>query len=206
MNHNNQAVTMKINIRALTVLSLLIGILGYFSYCTFILDDSSIYEENGIMENSQVVLQIAAIMVFLYTALTQQRNDKLILVFFSWLCLSFFLREIDVEYLDIPETIKWFGHGTGRALLLVSTLLAILIYAFTHFTYYKKLSMEFILSYKMLGMISAGLLLVTGEVFENITTLKHNIFMEEAFEFAGYGLILIMAILFSKPQEIDTIK
>ena len=74
-----------------------LGLVFWSGYSVYVLKNTSIYVENGILENIQVfTITVAGLLLFL-TVINQKRTDKLVLLFFAFLCLSFVLREVDVE-------------------------------------------------------------------------------------------------------------
>ena len=189
---------MKIDTRVFVVMIIFIGVLCYFSYSVYFLNQLSIYAENGWLENTQVVTLILSCITFLFPVISQKREDKLILVFFSFLCFSFVLREVDVENLDIINSLKFIGHGVGRNIMLSVGFIAIGIYVMLNYKYYKKLAKEFIISLMGRVIIIAGFLLCISYFFEHHSSILHHVFLEEAFELSGYVLILIVALIFSK--------
>ena len=62
------------------------------------------------------------------------------LVFFSLLCFSMVLREVDVENLNVIDDLKFIGHGVGRNTMLTIGFVAIVIYALLDYKYYIKLA------------------------------------------------------------------
>ena len=97
-----------------------LGLLFWSSYSVYARNKTSIYAENGLLENIQVIT-----IAIVY----QKRTDKLILLFFSFLCLSFALREVDVEDLSIPSVLKYIGSGIGRNVLLAAGFVTMFSYA-----------------------------------------------------------------------------
>jgi magnesium-transporting ATPase (P-type) len=85
------------NKKIILVIFVFITILFYFSYAVYALNQSSIYLENGLLENIQVITLFLACVSFIFPVFSQSRSDKLMLMFFSFLCFSFILREVDVE-------------------------------------------------------------------------------------------------------------
>lgn len=125
-------------------------------------------------------------------------------MFCSLLCLSFAFRELDVERLDVHSVFKLLGSGTGRNIILGLAFTTLIVYAATKFSYYKKACIMFSTSKPGILLISAGLLLIVGCVFEENESIIQNVFFEEIFELGGYSLIFLSAIganSFVPPQE-----
>jgi hypothetical protein len=167
------------------------------------LDQTAVYSENGPLENLQVVVLVTAFLIFLLPALHQKREDKLILLFFSFLCFAFILREVDIEDFNLPPVIVFTGSGIGRNLILLTGFITMVTYGFLHFSYYKKLALSFIKSCPGILMITAGLLLYIGDYFEHQESLHLHVFWEEMFELLGYMVISFAALITSKYKQID---
>jgi hypothetical protein len=127
------------NKKIILVIFVFITILFYFSYAVYALNQSSIYLENGLLENIQVITLFLACVSFIFPVFSQSRSDKLMLMFFSFLCFSFILREVDVEEIDIAYFLIFIGHGIGRNIMLIIGFSSMTLYAIFHFEYYRKL-------------------------------------------------------------------
>ena len=189
---------MKTDIKIFVVTIMFIGALCYFSYAVYALDQVSIYAENGWLENTQAAILTLSCAVFLLPVFSQKRGDKLVLIFFSFLCFSFVLREIDVEDLDVINFLKFMGHGTGRNIMLIIGFVAMGVYALFNYKYYKKLAKEFMVSLMARLIMAAAVLLFIGDFFEHRNVISHHVFLEEISELSGYVLILMAALIFSK--------
>jgi len=119
----------------------------------------------------------------------------LIIVFCALLCFSFFLRELDVEDFDIPHALILIGSGVGRNAVLGMAFAAILIYAILKFSYYKVAAVMFVKSKPGWLLITGGVFLLIGLLFEEKKGLVyHDVFIEEMCEIFGYVLILLSSI------------
>ena len=175
-----------------------LGLLYYVGYSVYVLNQTSIYAENRLLENAQVFTLALAGFVFFRPIAYQKRTDKLLLLFFAFLCLSFILREVDVEDLNIPIILIYIGSGIGRNVLVVAGFISILFCAIYNITHYKTVLRDFLLSIEGVLIIIAGILLFVGEYFEDAHSLSHNVFLEEATELLSYVLILLVAFTYSK--------
>jgi len=117
---------------------LILGVFTAFSlwsaHSVLILDNTSIYAENGLLEILQAILLAIGCIVFLVPAALHKRSERLILLFCSLLCYSFVVRELDVERLNVPDAVKFIGSGIGRNTSLALAFGAMLIYALAIFT------------------------------------------------------------------------
>ncbi len=173
-------------------------------YLVLILNRSVVYAENGLLENIQVLTLLATCIIFFIPTISQKREDKLILLFFSFLSLAFILREIDVERLDVSSILVFIGSGIGRNTLLGIGFIAIFAYAIVNHTYYKKFLKPFFTSKGGVLLVLAGIFLLIGDRFENYDTMYIHVFIEEMFELLGYLFMLLSALIFSKNRLLVT--
>jgi len=187
-----------IRARAIITIVIFLGLLFWSSYSVYVLNNTSIYVENGFLENIQVfTISIACFVLFL-PVVYQNRTDKLILLFLSFLCLSFALREVDVEDLNIPSVLKFIGSGIGRNALIAAGFITMFSYLIINIKHYKNLLRSFLASKEGALIITAGILLCIGEGFENMSSVPHHVLFEELSELSGYVLFLLGAFTYSK--------
>ena len=170
----------------------------YLSYSVYTLNQSSIYDENGILENIQILTLTLSSIIFLLPVITQKRKDKLLLLFFALLCLAFILRELDVEKLNVPDILIFFGSGIGRNIMISTGFILLTTYAIFNRQYYIELAKKFIMSVEGYLIVLAAILLLSGGYFEHMTSVQHHVFLEEIFELFGYVLILIVSLILYK--------
>ncbi len=180
------------------LLTLYAGLIGWFSYNVYSLNQILIYAEHGILENTQAFTLLIACIVFFLPTVSQQRPDKIILSFFSFLCLNFFLREVDLRDLDVPAILQLIAAGNGRKIMITIGFVIIFAYAFLHRARYKDEVIKFIFSNKFVLMGIAAVFLFMSGFFEEANSVLHHVFLEELVELFGYILILIVAIMSSK--------
>lgn len=165
-------------------------------YLVLIKQDVGVYGENGIIENFQAGLLAVTGFIFLIPLILKQaRGDKLVLIFLSYLCFGFFLREVDVEYLDVPEILITLGSGKGRNIILAICFFSILGYALLHFRYYLDVAKKFFQSTAGKVVLTAFAVLIIGEQFEDLEDLPHHVFIEELFELVSFFLLTSCAFL-----------
>ena len=174
------------------------GLVFWSVYAVFVLNQTTIYKENGLLENAQVLILSFACLTFLLSAVHRQRNDKLLFLFFALICLSCVLRELDVEDLNVPDFLIFIGSGIGRNVILTIGFMAIFIYAAFNFAHYKEISRKFLYSKNCLLIIGAVIFLCIGSLFEKLSTVPHHVFYEEILELAGFLLVLLMAFTCSR--------
>ena len=187
-----------IRARAIITIVIFLGLLFWSSYSVYVLNKTSIYVENGLLENIQVfTISIACFVLFL-PVVYQNRTDKLILLFLSFLCLSFALREVDVDDLNIPSVLKFIGSGIGRNALIAAGFITMFSCFMFNIKHYKNLLSSFLVSKEGALIITAGILLCIGEGFENMSSVPHHVLFEELSELSGYVLFLLGAFTYSK--------
>ena len=182
---------------AITTL-LFIVLMCWLGYSIFVNNQAFLYAENGPLENTQVFILSIACLIFLLPVLTQSRNDKLFLLFFSLLCISFVLREVDIEDLNVPNILISIGSGTGRNIMLSIGFFAIFLCMAINIAHYKKVLKFYGLSRGSLLIFVAGILLGIGAFFEEMSFVPHYVFFEEMLELSGYVIILLVAYIWSK--------
>ena len=172
--------------------ALILAIVLWSFYAVMLLDDSSVYAENNLLESTQALTLALALVFFLVPVFDSVRNDRLIAVFMSLLSLGFILRELDVEQFDLPNILILLGSGKGRNLLLGTGLLLTLATALFKFRYYLSLSRCFFRHGAGIATLFAGLFLVIGDMFEKID-IPYHVLYEESLELVGYAILLLAA-------------
>ena len=172
-----------------------LGFALWVSYSVFVLNDAGIVKENGLLENVQVIILALACLVYLAPIALEKRADKLILLFCSLLCLSFMLRELDVErFAAVPDVLKLIGSGIGKRLILGAGFISIIIYASLNFSYYKNVAGVFLRSIFGRLLVFAGMILLLGAYFDKQDTMPNQAYYEEMSEYCGYLFIYLSAI------------
>jgi hypothetical protein len=187
--------------RVFITIVMFIGVLCYSAYSVYILNKTSIYAENGLLENIQATCIAVALLFFLAPVFYQQRSDKLFLVFCAHVCLAIILREIDVEDFDLHKFFIFIGHGKGRNVILTLGLIAILSYAALNFSHYKNIVKPLFKRKEGTLLIITLILQLIGAFFEKMRQIPHHIYLEEVFELAGFMLILFVAFSLSSQSN-----
>ncbi|MGQ9425269.1 hypothetical protein ACXYTJ_05975 [Gilvimarinus sp. F26214L] len=182
------------------------------AWAVFVSADLSVYQENGLLENLQALFITMAALAFLLSMFLQTEVERLINAGCILLCGIFLLREVDLERIFPGTMLATLGHGTGRALLLGSAALALAVLALRRLEYYLLALPRFLNSRagRLLGL--AGLALVAGQVFEELSGLPHNVFWEECAELMGYFFVAlsglsvwssgwVFSVDFGRPEE-----
>ena len=150
-------------------------------------------QKNGVLENTQVVFLFLSGIVFAVQSVSVDRLTRLLLWMGAWLCLSFILRELDVDELPVPQWVILIGSGLGRNLIMATGWGFLGVMAVKSFFELKgKFGGVLRSKTAILGMVACAFL-VLGALFEE---LKFQL-LEESSEALGYFL-LIPAAFFSK--------
>jgi magnesium-transporting ATPase (P-type) len=170
---------------------------GWVLYQVIELGNSSIIDENDLVENLQVFCYSFSAVILLVNAFRVSKLTKWLNLFFGVTCLSFVLRELDVEDLNVPDLFILLGSGKGRNIMFIVAFTALFSVFFKHYRYalsgLKRLSKSPVVQICLLGCILL-MLGVVGE--ENDMEL-----LEEVSEMNGAKLIAISALVFvSKPR------
>ena len=156
-------------------------------------------KENGIVETAQAILIVFAMLVFAYHAfIIKAREAKLVSLGLSLLCLTFLLRELNVETFDIPSFLILIGSGLGRNLFLVSLWVILLILAFKNRNFEKNDVVTFLNSTQGQLLMFSALMLVLGSLMDkNVFSLQYSTtnFYEELLELLGYVYLFLASIL-----------
>jgi hypothetical protein len=183
-------------------LVLIVGVIFWSLFSGVWLENSSVFKENGLLENTQAFTLTITLFFFLAPIFNRSRSDRLLAVFFSFLTLGFILRELDIETFDLPNILILLGSGQGRNLVLAVCILSTLGCALFKFRYYLDLSICFVRSRTGFAVLSAGIFCWVGDFFENVQ-IPHNVLYEESLELVGYSLFLLAASRFAR-REVKT--
>jgi len=153
-------------------------------------------QENGILENTQVVLLLLSGLVFVVQSFRVERNFRFILWMGAWLSPSIILRELDVEKLAVPQWMVWIGSGMGRNLIMGIGWIVLGLLALKSFPELKGAFRKIVRSRMAAFMLASVLILFLGSFFDHgyISSDKGKLW-EESFEILGYFLLLPAAFL-----------
>ncbi len=168
---------------------------GCLAFVAVMFQLQPIDSENSILENSQVVfLAVAALGYLLLPPL--QKDTRLINLAVSLLCFSFMLRELDVEYLNIPEFFIALGSGTGKKILLAVLWLVLSVYSLVAISNKVRFIKRFAGSPIFAILTVAFLLLVAGGTMDkNLFNISHARLLEELAETNAYFIIALPVLV-----------
>jgi hypothetical protein len=166
-----------------------------FIYEVEIEGNTEIVKENHALENNQVIMLFICGAVYLQTLFDTQKDRKLFPCAGALLCLSFILRELDVEKFDLPQIIILIGHGLGRNIMLIGLWLLVIVLFIRNYKHYLEFSIYLLMTRSALLMIAGGLLLFVGNLFEDrVFSVNYHQLYEELSELTAYSLILLASL------------
>jgi hypothetical protein len=185
----------KADIVSMAAIAAWLGLAAWATYGVFVLGHAELHAENGLIENLQAGLLVAACAIYLATAALEKRPDKPVLLACALLCYGFVVRELDVETFAIPQVLIAVGSGVGRTVSLALAFGALGLYvALTGPARHVRAAVAFARSRPGRLFLAGCVFLVIGDRFEQATLLTRHVFLEEMAELFGYLLILLSSI------------
>ena len=185
----------------LYIYTLFLGIFAILYHPVFIEHKAYLYDENNLIENIQAGVLIFNSILFLLAAF-KKRDDRLLMLFFSWLMFSFFLREVDVEKFNLPAIIIFLGgHGIGRNSMLAIGFLTIIFFYFKKPKEYNQLFKKYAFTFEGLLIAQAAVWLFISDFCEKSHALAYHQYYEELFELYGYLLLFFAALSALKREK-----
>ena len=155
-----------------------------------------LHKENGMLENTQVILLALTMIVFFLQLYCRKDSHRIFPLAGAFLCLFFILRELDVEKLDVPQVLILLGSGTGRNILLFNMGVVLIVYAVMNFSAIRTFLPQFFFEKSSLTILAGLLFLVSGWLFDKeIIDTVHYQFFEEILEVTGYYLMFAGAVI-----------
>jgi len=174
----------------------------FAGYLVIGLDMRHLHEENGVLENIQVILLALTILVFAIQLYKRKDSHPVFSLAGAFLCIVFILRELDVEELDVPQIFILLGSGTGRNILMAALGILLAVYALKNQHSIRQFLPAFFFETSSLTILMGMLFLVFGGLFDkNIIETEYYQFFEEIFEVTGYFLIFAGAVLGVRPNK-----
>jgi hypothetical protein len=198
--------TNSFRIISVLIIGAFIVIAIWSAHSVFSIEDMTVYGENGPLETLQAILLATSSLIFISSAVIDKAANKLILAGCSLLCLTFTLRELDAEKLDLPLALKIVTSGVGRNVIISLAFMALFILTARRFSFYCKAAVQFLRSKPGILLLLGGLFLLAGDLFEKSESLPHHVYFEEISELFSYCLLLLSAFatlpgIGSRPKE-----
>lgn len=150
-------------------------------------------KEGAFVENVTAFALLFSAILLLFQSFRKKGIELCLNQFFATTCLLLFLRELDVEDLNVPDLLVLLGSGTGRDVLFVG--LYLLIIGLIFLKERSQLSAEFVgscvKSPVTVAVLSGCACFLAGMIFEG----KDMVFGEEMMEMNGAFLVMLGALL-----------
>ncbi|MBS9777657.1 MAG: hypothetical protein KGV50_02730 [Gammaproteobacteria bacterium] len=176
---------------AISYFFLALGLMNYMFYEIGI-NYPAFYSENGLLENSEVIVLFFAMMTFLLGL--PQSEFKSIAYFSSAVCFAFILRELDVEKLNVPDIFVLLGSGKGRNILLAGVFILGLYFLAKQI----KISMikPLICSKLFITLLFSPVFFVASWICDKeVINAPSLVLFEEISEFNAYFIIFMASII-----------
>lgn len=171
----------------------MINILAFYEVCFE--GNVGLYDEGGFIESVSAMAFLFSGVLLFFLSLDKLGFERRLTQFFSTTCVVLYLREVDVEKLNIPDFIKFIGADTGRDVLF--SLLFVYIIAMVLLRHrvglINKVKSCFRSSVSITVLIGSACLL-SGAVFEECDL----VFYEEVMEMNGALFILLASVFHVK--------
>ncbi len=184
----------KFSILFLTSVLLIANII--FSYLKFINGDDLFYQEHEVVEILQACLLALSCIVFLIHSFFLEKPNSFILLSLSLLCLTFFLREVDLEDFDLPAFLIYIGSDIGRNILISTLWVLMAIFMAMDYRKMKPLIFQFFWSRPGNLILISGVLLIASDVLERwFLGAAFSEFFEELLEFNAYYILFWSSLI-----------
>ncbi|GJL85089.1 MAG: hypothetical protein DHS20C02_08640 [Micavibrio sp.] len=183
---------------------MLVGVQLYACYMGLFAGVEDVYWENGLLENVQVVTLFAALLMFARYLKDLPRYNFIINLVMTLLCFTFLLRELQVEDFDIPTIFIVLFSGLGKWIFLTALWVVLGLYALRYFSVYWKNFQIFARTGFSILIISGGVFLLLGDVFEkHIFPTVHFRFYEESLELVGFYLLFVAGLISGQQMRLE---
>lgn len=161
-------------------------------------DVPQLAEENGILETLQALVIASAMALFLWTIPSRSIPTRAVAVAMSFVCFSFFFREVDLRRLDVPSWVVDLTSGTIRNWIFLGQLAVVSIYLVWRLD---ALGSLFRYAYSRVAVPlypCAALLVLGAAIDKDLIAPTTDPFWEEFAEINAYFALLVAAIGFRR--------
>lgn len=166
--------------------------------------DEVMAEENGALENIQLLLLSIAFPLFLLRA----RNQPVGISYILGGCISFILlglfREIDTRPLELPQWITIFSEGLGRDIILGCMGLSLIYFGIRFVLFYKKRIFRVADTAFAKSLLLMLVFLLIGDFFEqDIINIERAQLYEEFYETVGFAFLPLASFFVSSLKRLE---
>ena len=144
----------------------------------------AVAEENGLLENIQLVMLVVALMSAVF--ITKQATNKslrYIGVGFILLTIGFFVREFDVRGTDAPSWLIWIGSPDGSLIITLAMFIPYIIYSVINLRFAWSAAMQLLNTYHFARLMLVLFFLMLGGAYDREWIQSvHGMFYEEFYE------------------------
>lgn len=157
---------------------------------------TAIHQENNLLENGQLLLLLACLVIFAAHAVhSEDRAARLLALAAVLLSFTFIIRESDLRPFGISGAITWFSDGPGRYVLLTPPWLGLLWAMARHYRPVLRRLRRLLFSAAGAAFACSVLLLAAGILLDkSVIKLAPSRYYEELFELNGYLFLLLGAL------------
>ncbi|WP_164104639.1 hypothetical protein [Candidatus Laterigemmans baculatus] len=166
------------------------------AYLVFALGWSELYSEGELLESLQAAFLVLAGVVYLTLAFAAEKELRLAFLTGSLLCVSFFLREVDVQYYQLPAIVVMLGSGMGRNLMLLLAWAALAVAIARNLKEELPAFRHCIFSPAGYILMVGGAFVIAGALFDKeLLPVAHHACFEELAELDGYYFVLLSSLV-----------
>lgn len=153
--------------------------------------NEALFEEGNFVEDISFFAFLCGAMILFASAFYRQGYDRLLTIIFGTACLVFFLREVDVGEMNVPQPIKFVTAEDPKDILMTVVLILLGVHFLRH--YRDRLRDVGLLMKTLVARLTlvGCLFFIAAAVFEQM----ERIFVEELLETNASFFILLGALV-----------
>jgi hypothetical protein len=175
----------------------LADVLYLIGFAAGIFDTVHWFDEDGPIENLQIMVLAVATLVSAWMALRQKREGRILCWFLFAMFLASCWREMELRGTAAPEWLIWMFYGTGQHVFIVAIFSFFLLTQFRHWRALPRIAIALLQPRTLLYLGAGAVLLSSGiaELAEHRFGVAAEDF-EEWLELNGYLLFLLAVWVF----------
>jgi hypothetical protein len=153
--------------------------------------NAELFAEGAFIEDISFFSFLCGALTLFASACYRSGFDRYLTLVFATTCLLLFLREVEIEELNIPFPIKEIFSDTAKDLLFGIIYLGFIVTFFTRYRHQLRATPRLLRSSVAIWVLVGCVVCVIGSAFEDLD----RVFVEELLESNGAFLILVGALL-----------
>jgi len=170
-----------------------IGIFGWMAWLWTHARPASLFFEHGVLENVQVAILVACVIVLIASIRTSRGVTRTISTMFMIATITGIVREAEVKSFRGPEWWNWLTHEFSlQEILLITGALILVVYAWSRRRHFVAIMQRSLHPYAI--PLQLGVVLLFVGAYATETLIRQGQFSkiaEELLETTGYLLILV---------------